>query len=389
MQCPPLPDQKGFRKRLWRRGGRYTAGAATSELTCMPGWSLYVPVLALAAATASLVVHPVGAWLVAACVTALPGAVIAGVHHAEVIAHRIGEPLGTLVLSLAVTVIEVSLLVTVMLHGEGAEAALPRDAIFAVIMITLNGLVGLSVLIGALRHREQSFHVIGSNAALSTLIALAFLTLVLPGFTVSSPGLTYTTRQLLFASVVSVLLWAAFVFVQTVRHRDYFLPQSIAGEDVHAPIPTGAQALGSLSLLLASLVAVVGLAHELAPGIEAGVAAARLPRAVVSIAIALLTLLPEGWAAVRAALTDRLQNSLNLATGSALASIGLTIPAMAIISIPMGIPLVLGLAPKELVLLVVTFLVTSITLVAGRTHVLQGVVHLVILAAFLFFSMLP
>jgi Ca2+:H+ antiporter len=355
----------------------------------MPGWSLYVPALALATAVAFFVLHPAGAWLIAVCVIALLGAVIGAVHHAEVIAHRLGEPLGTLVLSIAVTIIEVSLLVTVMLHGDAAQAALPRDAIFAVIMITLNGLLGLSVLIGALRHREQSFHVIGSNASLSTLIALAFLTLVLPGFTVSSPGPTYTLQQLVFVAIISLLLWGTFVFVQTVRHRDYFLAQGAADQDRHAPTPTAAQALGSLSLLLLSLAAVVGLAHDLSPGIEAGVAVAHLPATVVSIAIALLTLLPEGWAAVRAALADRLQNSLNLATGSAIASIGLTIPAMSMISIALGMPLVLGLAPKELVLLVLTFLVASITLVAGRTHVLQGVVHLVILAAFLFFSMLP
>lgn len=354
----------------------------------MPGWSTYVPVLAVAVAAMSFLLHPTGLPLVVPCVVGLLGAVIASVHHAEVIAHRVGEPFGTLVLSIAVTVIEVSLLVTIMLQGDASQAVLPRDAIFAVIMITLNGLVGLSVLIGSLRHHEQSFHVIGSNASLSTLIALSCLTLVLPGFTISAPGGTYTTQQLVFDAVVSLLLWGTFVFVQTVRHREYFLTATAADEEAHMP-PSGRQALASLLLLLLSLVAVVGLAHELSPSIEAGVRAAGLPATVVSIAIALLTLLPEGWAAVRAALADRLQNSLNLATGSALASIGLTIPVMALISHLIQLPLELGLAPKELVLLVLTFLVASITLVAGRTHVLQGVVHLVILAAFLFFSMLP
>jgi Ca2+:H+ antiporter len=254
-------------------------------------------------------------------------------------------------------------------------------------MLTLNGLVGLSVLIGALRHHEQSFNVMGSNASLSTLIALSVLTLVLPGFTISSPGPTYTVQQLVFVSIVSLLLWGTFVFVQTVRHRDYFVLEH--PEDTDAPMPTAADALKGLVLLMMSLGAVVDLAHELSPGIAGAVAAAHLPAVLVSIAIAFLTLLPEGWSAVRAAVADRLQNSFNLATGSALASIGLTIPAMAMISIFLQLPLVLGLAPKELVLLAITFLVAAITLVAGRSHVLQGVVHLVILAAFLFFSMVP
>jgi Ca2+:H+ antiporter len=364
---------------------------------------VYVPVLAVAFAAMAFLAHPSGAWLVVASLAGLFGSVIAAVHHAEVIAHWVGEPLGTVVLSVAVTVIEVTLLITVMLHGDASKAALPRDAIFAVIMLALNGVMGLSVLIGALRHHEQSFHVIGANASLSTLIALSFLTLVLPGFTVSSPGLTYTRQQLVFAAITSLLLWGAFVFVQTVRHRDYFLqgtyaPRPAAGQawrslallilSLGAAVALG-QALRSLGLLILSLGAVVGLAHELSPSIEAGVTAAHLPQTVVSILIALLTLLPEGWAAVRAARADQLQNSLNLATGSALASIGLTIPAMALISIGIGMPLVLGLAPKELVLLAVTFLVASITLGVGRTHVLQGIVHLVILAAFLFFSLVP
>jgi Ca2+:H+ antiporter len=355
----------------------------------MLGWTTYVPVVALAVVAFALLVHPAGIWPLVLYMAALLGAVIAAVHHAEVIAHRVGEPFGTVVLSIAVTVIEVSLLITVMVAAAGTQASLPRDAIFAVIMITLNGLVGLSVLIGALRHREQSFHVIGSNASLSTLIALSCLTLVLPGFTVSSPGPTYTVPQLLFVAVVSLFLWGTFVFVQTVRHRDYFLPTDVHDENAHAVRPTARRALFSLLLLLISLMGVVGQAHEISPSIEAGVKAAHLPHEEISIAIAFLVLLPEGWAAVRAALADRLQNSINLATGSALASISLTIPAMSLISVVMGTPLQLGLAPKELVLLTLTFLVVSITLVAGRTHVLQGVVHLVILATFLFFSTLP
>jgi len=356
----------------------------------MGSWSWWVPPLALGITGASLLMHASGIGFLLICVAALISAVVAAVHHAEVVAHRIGEPLGTVVLSIAVTIIEVSLLVTVMLANDPGKAALPRDAIFAVIMLSLNGLVGLSMLIGALRHHEQEFHVIGANASLATLIALSSLTLVLPGFTVTSPGLTYSPAQLAFASLVSLMLWASFIFVQTVRHRDYFLPVTDwANENSHAPRPAFGRALASAGMLLLSLTAVVGLAHEISPGIERGVIAAHAPKPVVSIAIALLTLLPEGAAAVRAASADRLQTSLNLATGSAIASIGLTIPAVALCSTLLHLPLVLGLESKELVLLMLTFFIASITLVAGRTHVLLGVVHLVILAAFLFFSVLP
>lgn len=356
----------------------------------MSGWSWWVPLAALAILAASFLLHASGTVFLVAYLIALIGAVIAAVHHAEIVAHRVGEPFGTLVLSLAVTIIEVSLLVTVMLAGDPDKAVLPRDTIFAVIMLTLNGLVGLSLLIGALRHHEQAFHIIGANASLATLVALTSLTLVLPAFTISAPGGTYTPAQLAFSSAVSLLLWGTFVFVQTIRHRDYFLPVAEGiGEASHAADASTGQALVSLGMLLLSLVAVVGLAHEISPGIESAVRAAHAPQTVVSIAIAFLTLLPEGWAAVRAARADRLQTSLNLAIGSALASIGLTIPTVAVSSVLIGIPLVLGLEAKELVLLALTFLVTSITLVAGRTHVLLGVVHLVILAAFLFFSVLP
>jgi Ca2+:H+ antiporter len=229
------------------------------------------------------------------------------------------------------------------------------------------------------------------------LIALATLSLVLPMFTTSSPGPTYTTSQMAFAAIASLLLWGTFVFVQAVRHRDYFLAVDDAtgevgdatGEEAHAPPPSAKRALASFGMLLISLVAVVGLADLMSPKIESAVVAAGAPKEVLSIVIAMLTLLPECWAAVRAALADRLQTSLNLALGSALASIGLTIPTIAFSSILLGTTMILGLAPKELALLVLTFVVASVTLVAGRTHMLLGVVHLVIFGAFVFFALVP
>jgi Ca2+:H+ antiporter len=257
-------------------------------------------------------------------------------------------------------------------------------------MITCNAVVGLCLLIGGLRHHEQSFHIMGANTALATLIALSTLTLVFPAFTTSSVGPTYTTAQLVFAALASLALWGAFVFVQTVRHRDYFLPvDNASDEETHAPPPSAQLAWASFGLLFVTLVAVVGLSKVISHSIEAALDAAGAPESVLGIVVAMLVLLPETWAAARAAYANRLQTSLNLALGSALSSIGLTIPAVALTATLAGLPLELGLEPKELVLLVLTFLVTSITLVSGRTHVLLGAVHIVIFAAFLFLAFIP
>lgn len=355
----------------------------------MPHWAILIPIVAVAFLAVSFVA-PVSMLLAIACACALIGAAIAAVHHAEVVAHRVGEPFGTLVLAVAITIIEVALIVSMMLAGGPDTATLPRDTIFSAIMIICNGVIGLCLLLGGLRHYEQTFHVEGANTALATLIALATLSLVLPTFTTSSTGPTYTMAQLAFASFASLVLWSAFVFVQTVRHRDYFLPiHDAADADAHASPPSNRLAAASFAMLLVALVAVVGLAKGLSPSIEGVVVAAGAPQSVIGIAIALLVLLPETWAAVRAAQANRLQTSLNLALGSALASIGLTIPAVALASVLMDMPLALGLAGKDLVLLVLSFAVASITLVSGRTHIMQGVVHLVIFAAFLFLALVP
>ncbi len=355
----------------------------------MPLWASFVPLGAVALLGGALFVGA-NAALVAACAVALIAAVIAAVHHAEVVAHRVGEPFGTLVLAVAITVIEVALIVSVMLAGGPDKAALPRDTIFAAVMIITTGVTGICMLVGGLHHHEQSFHLDGANAALAALVALAGLSLVMPSFTTSSSAGTYTVPQLAFVAVSSLALWAAFVFVQTVRHRDYFLPPvNPADEDVHAAPPTPSQAWASFGLLLVSLVAVVGLAKQLSPTIEAVVKAAGAPKAVIGIAIAMLVLLPETWAAVRAARADRLQTSMNLALGSALASIGLTIPAVVVAAVWLDLPLTLGLEPKDIVMLTLAFLVSAISLGTGRTTVMQGAVHLVLFAAFLFLALVP
>ena len=359
-----------------------------------------VPVLAAAvlAVTWGLKVSVLVAVLIA---LVLAAAVLAAVHHAEVVAHRVGEPFGSLVLAVAVTVIEVGLIVSLMVGGGPEAASLARDTVFAAAMITVNGIVGLSLLVGAIKHGLVSFNAEGSGAALATVALLATLTLVIPAFTTSEPGPVFSGPQLAFAAVASLLLWAMFVLTQTVRHRDFFLPVSTAvapgpaagraepEEEVHAAPPTARRALVSLGLLLVALVAVVGLAKVESPAIEAVVDAVGFPASFVGVVIALLVLMPETLAAVRAAARNRIQISLNLAFGSAIASIGLTIPTIAIASLWLPGRLVLGLDAAQIALLAITVLVAALTVVPGRATRLQGGVHLVLLAAFLFLAVKP
>jgi Ca2+:H+ antiporter len=355
----------------------------------MRRWPLLVPLASLALLAAALA-FPVGVALAALCGLALVGAVLAAVHHAEVVAHRVGEPFGTLVLALAVTIIEVALIVSMMMSGGPAKAVLARDTVYSAVMIIVNGIVGLCLLLGGLRHREQAFRTEGAGPALAALVALSTLSLVLPTFTTTTPDHTYAPSQLAFAGVASLALWSVFVFVQTVRHRSYFLPpEGAGGEDVHAAPPTVREAWASFGLLLGSLVAVVGLGKVLSPSIEAGLAAAGAPPPALGIAISMIVLLPETWAAARAALANRLQTSMNLALGSGLATIGLTIPSVALASVLLGRPLVLGLDAKDLVLMALSFGVGTITLSTGRTNLMQGAVHLVLFATFLFLALVP
>jgi Ca2+:H+ antiporter len=320
---------------------------------------------------------------------ALLSTVFAAVYHAEVIAHRVGEPFGTLVLALAVTVIETALIVSIMFAAPADNTGLARDTIFAAVMIVCNGIVGLCLLVGGARHHVQGFQLEGANAALAVLAALTGLILILPNYAASELGPRYGTTQLVFAAIVSLVLYGSFVFVQTVRHRDYFLPVRVDDDEMHAPSPSTRTAFLSAGLLVVSLVAIVGLAKILTPPVESAVAFLGVPKAVIGIVIAALVLLPECLAAIRAALGNRLQTSLNLALGSALATIGLTIPAVAVTSILLQQPLTLGLDAKDQVLLALTLLLGMITLGTGRTTMLQGVVHVLIFVVFLFFAVLP
>ncbi|KVM18193.1 ionic transporter y4hA [Burkholderia ubonensis] len=352
----------------------------------LPRWTLWAPLVAWLVLALSRVV-PADGLVIALFAAALAGAVFAAVHHAEVVAHRVGEPFGTLVLAVAVTVIEVALIVSVMLGAGPEKSGLARDTVFAAVMIICNGIVGLCLLVGAWRHGEQDFQGRGASKALAVLASLSVLSLVMPNYLSAAPGPLFSRSQLAFAGVSSLVLYGVFVFVQTVRHRDYFLADhDSANESVHAAPPSSRTALVSLLLLFVSLVAVVLLAKLLSPAVEHAVLQLGLPEAAVGIVIAALVLLPEGLAAVTAARANRLQTSMNLALGSALASIGLTIPTVAAVFIWVGQPLTLGIGAMETVLLSLTLLVSTLTLSAGRTTVLHGVVHLSLFAAYLFLS---
>jgi Ca2+:H+ antiporter len=359
----------------------------TKSFHGLPWWSLAIPPIACAL-LAALWGRPLPVAGLALTGVVLIASVLVAVYHAEVIAHRVGEPFGTLVLAIAVTIIEVALIVSIMVSGAQGSDALARDTVFATVMIVCNGVVGICLLYGAIRHHTVAFRVEGTGSALSVLVALTTLTLVLPEFTTTTTEPTYSPAQLFFAGLSSLLLYGVFVFVQTVRHRDQFLPIGLAEADDDHPT-TPAQAWISLALLLASLVAVVGLAKLLSPSIQQGVAALGAPASVVGIAIALMVLMPETIAALRAAGRNRMQISLNLALGSALATIGLSIPTVAVVAHFLGMPLTLGLPPKEIVLLFVTMLISAITLAGGRATVLQGAVHLVLFGAFLFLAVVP
>lgn len=313
------------------------------------------------------------------------GTVFAAVHHAEVIAQHIGEPYGTLLLTISVIVIEVAVIATIML-GEKAAPALARDTVFAVVMIVCNGLVGLCILAGGLRYREQEFQVTGVNLYLSVLTVLATISLVLPSYTLTAPGPVYSTLQLGFVSAVTLILYGLFLYTQTVRHRDYFL---VGDDDETGAALSGKMLAISIGLLVLSLLAVVVLAKAFSVVVDAAAGAIGAPPAFSGIVVALLVLMPEGLAALSAARRNDLQKSINLALGSSLATIGLTIPAVAVATTVINKELVLGLAPREIVLLAITMLVSMLTFGTGRTNILFGIVHMVMFAVFIFLVFAP
>src|ERR1700686_172009 len=364
-----------------------------SEHGPMPRSAWIFPVLSVllfAGATAlGFAFTPSAAGLVFAAVllVILFGTVFAAVHHAEVIAGRRGEPYGTLLLTLAVTVIEVALIATIML-GEKAVPTLARDPVFAVVMIVCNGLVGICILVGGLRYREQDVQVTGSNLYLSVLIVLATITLIMPNYPLTTPGPVYSAVQLGFVSVVTLILYGVFLYTQTIRHRDYFISETPGGADDGVSLSNRMLGL-SIVLLLVSLLAVVLLAKKFSLVVDFATARIGAPPAFAGVLVALLILLPESVAAVAAARNNDLQKSINLALGSSLATIGLTIPAVAVAAYALDKPLVLGLDAQSMVLLVLTFILSMLTFATGRTNILFGLVHVVVFAVFVFLVFVP
>ncbi|MGH3096092.1 MAG: calcium:proton antiporter [Streptosporangiales bacterium] len=363
----------------------------TAVRSALASWPLVLPPLAFIVLLLTWGRRP-GPAVVVVVALLLIAAVLSAVQHAEVVAHWVGEPFGSLILAVAVTVIEVGLIVTLMVSGGPKTSTLARDTVFAAVMITCNGILGLSLLTGSTRFRLAVFNAEGAVAGLGTVATLATLSLVLPRFTLGRAGPQFSPAQLGFAAAASLLVYVMFVVTQNVRHRDFFLPvndDGVIATEEHAAPPAARTGVASLALLLLSLVAVVGLAKTESPAIESGLKAAGLPQSFVGVVIALLVLLPETLTAVRAAHRNRVQISINLAFGSAIASIGLTIPVIAAASRWLEGPLLLGLSPTQIVLLAVTIVVGGLTVIPGRATRLQGGIHLILLAAFLFLAIKP
>ncbi|MEO3472319.1 hypothetical protein AAFN86_10660 [Roseomonas sp. CAU 1739] len=353
------------------------AGAPTDRI---PLHTIILPVLGV---LAWLAVGKAGLGLAAALLgVVLLGNVLAAVHHAEVIALRVGEPYGTLILALAVTVIEAGLIISLMLGGD-PNPGLMRDSVHAAVMLVLHGLAGACIVVGAWRHRDSEFRVDGANSFLAVLIPMATLVLVLPNHVLSTPGPYLSAGQLVFVSLACLALYGAFLFIQTNWHRDYFLPVGDGAAATHA-VPAGRIAAASAGLLVVALTSVVLLAKALAPALEEGVAAVGAPMTVVGVIVAAIVLMPESAAAIRAAARNRLQSSINLALGSAVACIGLTVPAVAVVSFMIGQPLALGISAGQTTLLALSFAVAIITYGTGRTNLLCGIVHLVLAATYVF-----
>ena len=311
------------------------------------------------------------------------------VRHADCLAIKIGEPYGTLILTLSAISIEVVMISTAMLHGAN-NPTLGRDAIFAVIMIALNGLVGLSLILGGLRYREQHYNIHGVNAYLNVIMALAVLGLVLPNFTTSTSGPTFSTEQEIFFAAVSLLLYAVFLLIQTLRHRGYFLDVKKTATK-HSPHhlarirSTGFHAL----MLLLYLATVIFLAEKFAVPLDNSIEQFHMPQAFGGAVIAALVLSPEGLGGITASLHNRLQRSINILFGSVLATIGLTIPAVLMIGLLTKRPVSLGLQGGNLPLLLLTLAVSVVTFTSRKTNVLQGCIHLLLFAVFVLLIFAP
>jgi len=325
------------------------------------------------------------AWLFAVILWAA----VCVVRHADCLAVKLGEPYGTLILTLSAISIEVVMISTAMLHGEN-NPTLGRDAIFAVIMIALNGLVGLSLLLGGLRYREQHYNIQGVNAYINVIMALAVLGLVLPNFTTSTAGPTFSTEQEIFFAAVSLLLYATFLLIQTLRHRGYFLDvkETTAKHSPHHVVRVRSTGFHAVMLLL-YLATVIFLAEKFAVPMDNSIEKFHMPQAFGGAIIAALVLSPEGLGGITATLQNQLQRSINILFGSVLATIGLTIPAVLLIGLLTKRPVALGLQGGNLPLLLLTLAVSVVTFTSRKTNVLQGCIHLLLFAVFVLLIFVP
>jgi len=322
-------------------------------------------------------------WLFAAVL----GSALSVVRHADFLAERLGQPLGTLLLTLCVTSIEVMSISAVMLHGAN-NPTLARDTMFSVVMIVLNGMVGLSLLVGGWRYHEQHYNLLGANAYIGLILPLAVLSMVLPNFTRTVPGPLFSLHQEDFLIVVSVGLYAAFLAMQTRSHRSYFAFVEDGGRAVVASSRgEGESAWGHGILLLAYMLPVVFLAEQLARPIDYVIETLHEPAALGGLAMAVLVATPEAIGAVRAAAVNDLQRAVNIFLGSVLSTIGLTVPAMLLVSHFTGHGLVLGLQHTDQVMLVLTLAVSVVTFASGRTNALQGAVHFFLFLAYILLIM--
>ena len=350
-------------------------------------WTIILPILSAIFYFSGLLVHE--GWFSAIGAMLLIGSVLSAVHHAEVVAHKVGEPFGTIILAICITILEVSLIISLMIAGGEKAMTYARDTVFAAIMLILNGIIGVCIWIGGVKFKEQFFARTSATTSLVSLVAILTMTLILPNFTTSKVGPYYTTSQLIFVSFASLMIYGTFLMVQTVRHRNYFIVVSEKDEIETAEPPTVFKTFMSLGLLILCLAVVVFMAKALSPTIEGLVEDFGAPKSLVGVIIAAVVLLPEGIAAIRAAKNNKIQSSLNLALGSALASIGLTIPAVSAVCIFYDIPLVLGLDKKSIILLALSVFTVMLSLSRGKTNILYGMVLLVNLAAYIFYILEP
>lgn len=320
--------------------------------------------------------------------------VMSAVHHSEIVAHRVGEPFGTIILAVSITIIEVAIIISLMTTGGKEYAAFARDTVYAAVMLILNGIMGLSLFLGGRKFHTQTFSPHSVKISLVSLVSIVAFTMIIPTFTNSEDGPYYTERQLLFEILACFIIYTAFMSAQTARHREYFITEDV--DDVETKeTKQKTHAISNVSLiisivfLLISLAIVVLLAKSLSPQIELLVVSNGLPKSLVGIIIAAVILLPEGIAAVSAARSNRLQTSLNLSLGSAIASIGLTIPAVSIASYFYDFPIILGLEILPIILLLISIFTVMLSLIGGRSNSIYGVVLLVNLMAYVFLTINP